>query len=218
MSTDTPESRISDFFTDPAVNPPTLGPASVLHLLRRDVNFCFGIDHKTGQPAPRLGRAIFPGVMTIMAGWDLLGKFLAGSDAPNQAGPRFQEFVQRFVRTATTATGDLTEEQVWCLWQLRNSMLHSFGLIAKAETKRYPVDIVQFVLSYGAMDVIFVGQTPGTGARLWTAVVDYWKLQQQFEQSIAAFRLELEDTGSGGELQIRFQRIWADYGRTQIQP
>src|SRR5262252_5448296 len=97
-------------------------------------------------------------------------------------------------------------------------MLHNFGLIAKAETKRYPVDIVQFMLSSSAIDVIFVGQTPGTGARLWTAVVDHWKLHQQFEQSIAAFRRELEDTGSGGELKIRFQTIWADYGRTHIQP
>src|SRR5262249_23474403 len=122
-------SKISDFFTDPAVDPPVLGTPSILHLLRRDVNFCFGIDHTTGQPDPNLRRAIFPGIMAIMAGWDMLGKFCFGSDKPNQAGMRFQAFVRRYTRTERGYP--LAKEQVWCLWQLRHSMLHSFGLLAR---------------------------------------------------------------------------------------
>ena len=210
-------SKIAHFFTAPAVDPATLGMIkSTLYLLRRDVNFCLGIDHETGAHDPTQGRAIFPGVMTIMAGWDLLGKFLAGDDDPyHRVGARLQAFIQRYVRTVTCDA--LTNAQAWCLWQLRNCMLHSFGLLAKVNDARQFADVVRFVLAEDGMDVIVVGRTGGA-ERDWTAVVDYWKLHAQFEQSIVAYRRELENPASGGDLRNHFDRMWTDYGRTKIQP
>lgn len=209
-------SKIAHFFTDPAVDPSSLGMVkSTLYLLRRDVNFCFGIAHGTGARDRTRGRAIFPGVMTIMAGWDLLGKFLAGSDDLHQAGQRLRAFVQRYARSEAGCR--LREEEVWCLWQLRNVMLHSFGLLAKVNDPKQFADIVRFVLVEEGMDVIVVGRTGGA-ARDWTAVVDYWKLQRQFVQSIAAYRQEMEDPELGKDLRSQFEKMWTDYALTKIQP
>jgi hypothetical protein len=58
------------FFMSPATPGQAVGVTnySPLYLLRRDVNFCFGIDHPTGQRRLGAEAALFPGTMAIMAG------------------------------------------------------------------------------------------------------------------------------------------------------
>lgn len=67
---------INAFFMNPSTPPVIPGTFSQLYLLRRDISTCFGIDPDNGQRLPT--QALWPGVMAICAGIDLLGKFLAG--------------------------------------------------------------------------------------------------------------------------------------------
>jgi hypothetical protein len=75
---------ITLFFTDPAVEPSVPGTFSILYLLRRDVSHCISEGH-----------TLWLGGMGILAGVDLLGKFLAGSDETGKVGQRFTTFIDR---------------------------------------------------------------------------------------------------------------------------
>lgn len=109
------------FFRDPAIEP-TFQPGnnlfSNLYLLRRDINTCFASD------------AIWPGVMAIMSGIDLLAKFFAGADttAPGDVGNRFRAFAGEYLTNNNAIDNEV-------LYQLRNSLLHSFGLYTKRRAR-----------------------------------------------------------------------------------
>lgn len=111
--------NIAIFFRDPRSIPQPPDNFSQLYLLRRDIDSCFGINPNNGcsdsWPAVQ-----WPGVMTILAGIDLLGKFLAGQDAPRKVGERFRRFLMQYF--------ELSAEDAEIMYQLRNSLLHSFGL------------------------------------------------------------------------------------------
>ena len=73
-------------------------------------------------------QAIWPGTMAIMAGIDLLGKFLAGTDKTHgsdsiSVSKRFKDFTERYLELSSIDTD--------CIYQLRNSLLHSFGLYSE---------------------------------------------------------------------------------------
>ena len=208
--------KIAQFFTPPSVDPDTLPlERSVLYLLRRDTNFCLGINQVTGIADDPRGRALFPGVMAIMAGIDLLGKMVDGHDSSKRAGARFQAFALDYVRKDNAAP--LTQNEAWCLWLLRNSMLHSFGLLSKVSDPRRPVDRVRFVLAAGVIDLIVVGQDAGV-PRHWVSVVDVWRFQAQFEAGVNAYHADLTDTGArGNDLRTKFDRMWDDYAVLRVQ-
>ena len=210
--------RIAQFFTPPTVDPATLPlDRSVLYLLRRDINFCFGIDQVTGIADDPRGRALFPGVMAIMAGMDLLGKMLDGDDSIGRAGERFRAFALCYLRKDNAVA--LTPVEAWCLWLLRNSMLHSFGLLSKINDahQRQPADQVRFVLAAGAMDLIVVGQDSGMPRHL-IAVVDAWRLQNQFEAAVNAYHADLIDAGvRGNDLRPKFEKMWEAYAVLRVQ-
>ena len=105
------------------------GPADygVLYLLRRDVCVCLGRDPTSGVHTSH--RALLPGAMAILVGIDLLAKFYKGKQ-DSRVGDRFREFVCRYFQPISP--GD--EETIY---QLRNSLLHSFGLYSKTKKGEY---------------------------------------------------------------------------------
>lgn len=107
---------ISVFFKDPAIPPTPRGKFSVLYLLRRDISQCI----TTKQ-------ILWPATMAILAGIDLLGKFYAGEDG-QVVGQRFKNFVNRYFQP-------ISPDDASTIYQLRNALLHSFGLYSKSGRK-----------------------------------------------------------------------------------
>lgn len=109
------------FFQNPKYLPDNQKVFSTLFLLRRDIFTSFGINPNDNS---KIGfQVLFPGTMAIMAGIDLLSKFYCTEDEipGNKSGDRFKKFVSNYIDTDNTET----------IYQLRNSLLHSFGLYSK---------------------------------------------------------------------------------------
>jgi hypothetical protein len=87
--------NINLFFQDPLDEQESQKEFGVLYLLRRDVDFCLGINRRSKKTTEVQGVAIWPGAITIMAGIDLLSKFYEGHDEGN-VGSRFCRFLTRF--------------------------------------------------------------------------------------------------------------------------
>jgi len=176
--------QISKFFEDPAVEHLPPYQYSVLYLLRRDIAYCMGDD-------PSSVKALFPGVMGILAGIDLLAKFYAGSDTQS-VGRRFRRFVRQYF-------GPLSSREQEILYQLRNALMHSFGLYAyDGRRKRsYRFELCD-----------------GSGPLLVPAADDWFRihirtLYELFEGAIAAYR---EDLQQDGALQDHFEAMFPRYG------
>lgn len=114
------EEAIREFFIDPETPPDEVKNKSLLYLLRRDIRTCYGLD-----PSIRDDQALFPAMMTIMAGIDLLSKFYVGSYKNKGVGKRFKKFCRDCF---PLECGDAE-----ALYQLRNSLVHSFGLLSEDE-------------------------------------------------------------------------------------
>ncbi len=96
---------------------------SVLALVRQEAIDCLvGMWHDEDVVAarPDTYHRLFAAAMVLFAGLDLLAKFFSGSDDSGQTTHRFVTFVQRFM--------GLTEEDAKTVWQVRNALMHSFGL------------------------------------------------------------------------------------------
>ncbi len=79
--------------------------------------------------------------MGICAGIDLLGKFFVGNDDKGGVGKRFRNFLITYF--------SVPQNDAETLYQLRNSLLHSFGLYSEVTDKAGKVvQIYKFVL-YG---------------------------------------------------------------------
>ncbi len=119
-----------DFFFTPPTTPPANQSHvySQLYLLRRDVFTCLGIDPTTQVAFSTLKycpnfQARWPGIMTIMTGIDLLGQYYEGDDCHEDSGPRFKRFLKEFT--------DINSRYHHILLQLRNALIHTFGLYTK---------------------------------------------------------------------------------------
>ena len=64
-----------------------------------------------------------------MTGMDLLAKFLYG-DKPNKVGERFEKCIREI-------DDSLKENDLTILFQLRNSLSHSFGLYSKDHSSNF---------------------------------------------------------------------------------
>ena len=84
--------------------------------------YAWGINPDTGEDVSY--RALWPGAMAMLAGIDLLAKFFAGCDRPGKVGERFLLFIEQFFVGMHS-----TDREV--IYQLRNSLLHSFGLYSQ---------------------------------------------------------------------------------------
>ncbi len=114
------EKNIDFFFKNPKEFSEPYGRFSILYLLRRDINTCLSSE----------SLAKWPGAMAIFAGIDLLGKFLEGSDDfdKGKAGRRFKKFLKLYFQLNTN------DQEI--IYQLRNALLHSFGLYSRAKQKK----------------------------------------------------------------------------------
>lgn len=160
--------------------------------MRRDIDQCMGIDPTTGQPSG--SSVLWPGAMTMLAGIDLLAKFLAGSDdtSPGKPGERYRNFLGKYFTNLSQSDRDV-------IYQLRNALLHSFGLYSKGNGKVY-----RFVLDCGCTGPIVSHMHPDRYG------IDLCVLHQEFERAVVAYQNELE---SNKELQANFTAIFPNYGR-----
>lgn len=184
---------IEFFFQDPKDFNKHQGAYSTLFLLRRDILTSFGINPNDNSKVEY--QVLFPGTMAIMAGIDLLSKFLfTDNDVQgNKSGDRFKGYVDKYI--------DATNKEV--LYQLRNSLLHSFGLYSKdRQGKEY-----NFILNQNPTS--FVSATDNKNH--YVSIV---KLLEKFENSISSYRADLSsDIG----LQTNFNHMFLKYGQIGIQ-
>jgi hypothetical protein len=185
-------SDVDLFFEDPANPHTTSRTYSTLHLLRRDIKTCLGINPNTDDETGY--QAIWPGTMAIMAGIDLLAKFLAGTDK-GQSGPRFKKFIAEYL-------GPISPDEVETIYQLRNALMHSFGLYS--ETRKGKV--YKFVLSAKGDALV----QKRAGDNHW---VDILTLHRRFEAAVVAYRADLK---SNHDLQVRFDKMFQKYGKVHI--
>ena len=183
---------IALFFTDPAVEPSVPGTFSILYLLRRDVSHCISGNH-----------TLWLGAMGILAGVDLLEKFLAGSDENGKVGQRFRAFIERYFKP-------LSPDDAQAIYQLRNSLLHSFGLYSTARQKGRGIQEYYFTMLCAPLNTGLVQRDPATNQYL----VNLWILHAKFETAIDRYRADLV---TDQELQARFGAMFPIYGTTGIE-
>ena len=164
-----------------------------LHLLRRDIIRCFGEDPETGTKTVVF--ALWPGAMAILAGVDLLGKFWRGDDSTcgGEVGKRFRDFLGEYFH--------LSQKDAEVIYQLRNSLLHSFGLYSKTRGKSY-----KFVLSQTLGRLMLFQGTD-------TYKVDIQVLRAKFEDAISEYQQGLMNDET---LQDNFVKMFSDYGSVNI--
>jgi hypothetical protein len=186
------------FFLSPRTKVPRPNQFGVLYLLRRDIDQCMGIDPDTGQGGGPT--ALWPGAMAILAGVDLLAKFFKGSDKQGKAGERFSCFLEHFFGMNST------DREV--IYQLRNALLHSFGLYSKTETTKTKT----------GKQYHFVLTDSGTGALVSHTLPDEYHvnlrvLHSEFETAVGAYCTKL---GSDTQLQSNFAAMFRNYGSIPI--
>lgn len=167
----------------------------VLYLLRRDIDICMGIDPTSRQPMAY--QAKWPGAMAMLAGIDLLAKFYVGSDdnGRGKVVERFRKFLEQFFTELSQADRDV-------IYQLRNSLLHSFGLYSKSGEKEY-----RFVLTDHGSGLLVSSAPPHQYC------IDLRVLHSEFEKAVAAYQAALD---SDSQLQHNFAAMFVNYGRVHI--
>ena len=180
------------FFEDPSTVRRPPNDFGILYLLRRDIFQCMGIDPDTKRK--NNDGIIWPGAMAILAGIDLLGKFYAGSDQTGKVGARFKKFVDQYFDGILPTDKDV-------IYQLRNSLLHSFGLYSATSSQVYRFKLVQNFHT-------FISHTPPD-----EYLIDVCELHKQFENSVEQYRTAVNHDLN---LQDNFKKMFPNYGRTRI--
>lgn len=170
------------FFKDPSITPSFPGEFGTLYLLRRDIKSC--MDHKI----------LWPSTMCIMAGIDLLGKFLDGEDSIRASGNRFLNFAKAYLH--------LSSKDSRTLYQLRNSLLHSFGLFS-AKTGHF-----RFQLCANGNPAPIICRSGGKIIH-----VDLLSLNDGFEAAVNQYQKALDASSS---LRKNFNRMLRRYGKVPI--
>ncbi len=180
-----------DFFFDYDKNVENKICFSNLSLLRRDINTCFG--KNPNDPSIKIEYiAIWPGTMGILGGIDLLAKFYCGDDSFENSRSRFIKYTEKFIDSK------YKEE----LYQLRNSLLHSFGLFSKGKnSKEY-----KFILTRSKGFLIKRKDLSNS----YCVSVD--NLHEKFEASITEFK----KIYSSLESFQNFESLFKKYGSTEI--
>jgi hypothetical protein len=186
---------IEDFFRDHITYSPEPNAYSVLYFIRRDIRICMR-DPKESDPHP----ALFAATMLVFAGIDLLGKFLAGEDSfkKGKPGKRFRRFFTRYFQT-------VSPDDAKIIYQLRNALMHSFGLYSRDNGNEY-----HFILSTGTGGPLITHQ--GSDHYL----VDLRTLQDLFQNAIKEYHKDLQQDSS---FQNNFAAMYPRYGKIpQRQP
>jgi len=157
---------------------------SNLNLLRRDIYTCFNINPNDLKST--IGSsALWPGTMAILAGKDLLAKFYLGNDDYNNSKQAFKNYTYEFIE----------QEYVEELYQLRNALLHSFGLYSMYRKKVY-----KFVLTE---DPSFFIKNNSSNDR---CIVSIKTLHHKFEESICDFYNRYKDLDSYDKFDELFKK------------
>jgi hypothetical protein len=181
--------KIDFFFKSPTDEP--IGPNfSYLYLLRRDIFTSLGYDPNTMKPINY--RVLWPGLMCILAGIDLLGKYLEGDDINTSVSFRFKEYYKKYFNN---------KENVEIIYQLRNSMLHSFGLYSFTSNKKVKKQEYFFILDIRDDNSIVTHQNN-------TYTINIIALCNAFEISVDKY---LEDLRSNDMLKINFEKMFPFY-------
>ena len=159
-------SHLQWFFRNPRQAPRKGDSLSPLYLLRRDIETCFGIDPNTGlqmRPVDDANhteiycKAIWPGTMAILTGIDLLAQFLEGSDRSGGKGNRnrkhsvswrFKKFARKYMQ--------MTKEEANLIYQLRNSLLHSFSLYSEEKGQKGRIKAINYFIIYQGLEDLIV--------------------------------------------------------------
>jgi hypothetical protein len=190
-STNSPQ--IDLFFQDPKHLNKEQQSHSTLFLLRRDIYTCLG---KNPNDLTKIGfSAIFPGAMAIMAGIDLLAKlrYTDNDIVGNRSGDRFKKFVDEYI----------DEHNKEVLYQLRNSLLHSFGLYSKDNNGK------EYYFRLNKDDGCFVKHKSDTIYQISISL-----LHKKFEDAIEKYKADLI---SKADLLPNFQSIYDRYGVISIR-
>lgn len=175
-----------------------------LYLLRRDILTCLGTNPNTGKPFEHGCKATWSAIMGILAGIDLLGKFMKGEGADvGLSKTKFMAYLERYFELDS-------EEDREILYQLRCSVLHSFGWysVVKATKREY-----RFQLS-GLKNALLIEKTSDAKNRD-VYVIGLQALYEQFEESICAYS---HDLVANETLLANFDKIFPDYGWMRIGP
>ena len=187
------------FFLSPRIEVAPPGWFGVLYLLRRDIDLCMGIDPNTGQPVRYRAAAKWPGAMAILAGIDLLAKFFYGCDETSKSSERFRLFLDHFFEAVSP-----NPEHREAVYQLRNALLHSFGLYSRVRNgKEYRF----FLTCDGTSDALVSHNPPDQ----WS--VNLRVLHREFENVVEVYRDKLD---SAPDLRDKFNRMFGNYGRIYI--
>ena len=166
--------NISQFFYDPKIPPKPPGHFSTLYLLRRDAAKCMGKNPNTyeQQSEAEFSQALWPGLMAVFAGIDLLAKFYKDDDQ-GPIGERFEAYVEKFI---------CPDHPEWkkSLWKLRNAVMHSFGLYGgKVNGKEE-----RYLLTAGGGIVNIPDETPTQR----TIHFDILRIWTSFEEHLSEFQ------------------------------
>ena len=166
---------------------------STLFLLRRDILTSFGINPNDNSKVEY--QVLFPGTMAIMAGIDLLSKFHFTDNETNgnKSGDRFKGFIKKYI--------DNDGHEV--LYQLRNSLLHSFGLYSKDRQGRE----YNFILDQNTDS--FINKIDDKNYLISINI-----LRDYFESSIQKY---MQDVLNDQELKTNFELMFVKYGYIGIK-
>jgi hypothetical protein len=178
------------FFEPPTTHHPPPNRYGLLHLLRRDVIQCLGRDPTSNAKLEY--KALWPAAMGILAGIDLLAKYLAGEDSPRGVTKRYRAYLNGYCQP-------LGPDDAETLYQFRNALIHSFGLYSKSKKQVY-----HFGMSLRGSTLI----TQGASDRY---TIDLPALHKRFEQSISLFQSDLD---AKTNLQTNFKAMFPKYGAT----
>ncbi|MBI5118763.1 hypothetical protein HZA56_20020 [Candidatus Poribacteria bacterium] len=184
--------RADLFFESPRNHIPSPRSYGVLYLLRRDICRCLERDHDTNVETSHV--TLWPGGMAILAGIDLLGKFHEGDDESGQVGQRFRAFICKYFQP-------ISAEEAETIYQLRNSLLHSFGLYSRTKSHEY-----RFILSASGVPLV---QQMSAGCYQ----VDLLTLHGKFEDSVKQYAADLN---ADPMLQENFRKMFPCYGSIRI--
>lgn len=123
----------------------------------------------------------WPRAMAVLAGIDLLAKFRRNNDGPG-VGSRYEEFVRDLI----TDTETDPKSSAAVIYQLRNSLLHSFGLFSEIRNKKgIVVQTFKFTVQYH--DQPWLISNPQAD--------DWWvnlhELERRFDTSVTRYRNEV---------------------------
>jgi hypothetical protein len=192
------------FFCNPRSSLAPPGRFGILYLLRRDVDVCMGNDPNSGIriEGASHSEALWPGAMAVMAGIDLLAKFYVGKDAYRGVGGRFRKFLEKYFGLNTETDRDV-------IYQLRNSLLHSFGLYSGDRQN----NIYRFSLSQNGNLITPPANPSDVSGRY---VVNLRTLHQQFENAVTGYKDSLEVGQERHQLQQSFNKMFPKYGAIDI--